>query len=74
MAHDEVRDEIEQDFVETDNLGNHALGVAFAIQALGGAVPATVFVPATAPRAKVDKLRTFPITVVEGGANLCFLR
>jgi len=49
--------------------GNHALGVAFAIQALGGDVPTTVFVPATAPRAKVDKLRTFPITVVEGGAT-----
>jgi threonine dehydratase len=49
--------------------GNHALGVAFAIQALGGDVPATVFVPSTAPRAKVDKLRTFPITVVEGGAT-----
>jgi len=42
--------------------GNHALGVAFAIQALGGEVPATVFVPATAPRAKGDKLRTFPVT------------
>ena len=49
--------------------GNHALGVAFAIQALGGGIPATVFVPATAPRAKVDKLRTFPVTVVEGGAT-----
>jgi threonine dehydratase len=49
--------------------GNHALGVAFAIQALGGGIPATVFVPATAPRAKVDKLRTFPVTVVEGGVT-----
>lgn len=49
--------------------GNHALGVAFAIQALGGRVPATVFVPSTAPRAKMDKLRTFPVTVVEGGAT-----
>jgi threonine dehydratase len=49
--------------------GNHALGVAFATQALGGRVPATVFVPSTAPRAKVDKLRTFPVTVVEGGAT-----
>jgi threonine dehydratase len=47
--------------------GNHALGVAFAIQALGGDVQATVFVPTSAPRAKVDKLRTFPITVVETG-------
>ncbi len=49
--------------------GNHALGVAFAAQALGGEVPATLFVPATAPRAKVDKLRAFPVTVVEGGAT-----
>jgi threonine dehydratase len=49
--------------------GNHALGVAFAVQALGGMVPATVFVPFTAPRAKVDKLRTFPVTIVEGGAT-----
>jgi threonine dehydratase len=49
--------------------GNHALGVAFALEALGGGVPATVFVPATAPRAKVDKLRTFPVTVVEAGAT-----
>jgi threonine dehydratase len=49
--------------------GNHALGVAFAIQTLGGGIPATVFVPTTAPRAKVDKLRTFPVTVVEGGAT-----
>ncbi|HET6897274.1 MAG TPA: pyridoxal-phosphate dependent enzyme, partial [Vicinamibacteria bacterium] len=49
--------------------GNHALGVAFAIQALGADIPATVFVPASAPRAKVDKLRTFPVTVVEGGAT-----
>jgi threonine dehydratase len=49
--------------------GNHALGVAFAAQALGGSVATTVFVPATAPRAKVDKLRRFPITVHEEGAT-----
>jgi threonine dehydratase len=46
--------------------GNHALGVAYAAAALGG-IEATVYVPETAPRAKVDKLRTFPVTVVEGG-------
>jgi threonine dehydratase len=46
--------------------GNHALGVAFAAQAVGG-VRATVFVPETAPRAKVDKLRTFAVEVVVGG-------
>jgi threonine dehydratase len=49
--------------------GNHALGVAFAAQALGGQVAATLFVPATAPRAKVDKLRSFPVEVVQGGAD-----
>lgn len=49
--------------------GNHALGVAFAAQALGGRVRATVFVPQSAPRAKVEKLRTFPIEVKERGAN-----
>jgi threonine dehydratase len=49
--------------------GNHALGVAFAVQALGGRIPATVVVPETAPRAKVDRLRTFPVTVIEHGAS-----
>jgi threonine dehydratase len=49
--------------------GNHALGVAYAIQAMGGDVPGTLFVPETAPRAKVEKLRTFPVTVVEAGAT-----
>ena len=46
--------------------GNHALGVALAAERAGG-VPATVFVPRTAPRSKVDKLRRFPATVVETG-------
>ncbi len=49
--------------------GNHALGVAYAAQALGGRVQATLVVPESAPRAKVEKLRTFPVTVVESGAN-----
>jgi threonine dehydratase len=47
--------------------GNHALGVAYAAAALGGDTKVTLFVPATAPRAKVDKLRTFPVTVREVG-------
>lgn len=46
--------------------GNHALGVAFAAQALGQ-VDATLFVPATAPRAKVEKLRTYDVKVEERG-------
>jgi threonine dehydratase len=49
--------------------GNHALGVAFAVQALGSRTAATLFVPETAPRAKVDKLRGFPVTVHQEGAT-----
>ena len=47
--------------------GNHALGVAFAAAALGGDIKATLFVPETAPRAKVLKLRTFPVDVRQVG-------
>jgi threonine dehydratase len=47
--------------------GNHALGVAFAAATLGGETRATLFVPGTAPRAKVAKLRTFPVEVREVG-------
>ncbi len=49
--------------------GNHALGVAFAAQALGAALRVTVFVPTSAPRAKVDKLRQFPVEVREEGRD-----
>jgi threonine dehydratase len=47
--------------------GNHALGVAFAASRLGGTVSVTLFVPRTAPRAKVEKLRRFPVDVRETG-------
>ncbi len=43
--------------------GNHALGVAFAAEALRATVPVTLFVPASAPQAKIDKLRTYPVTL-----------
>jgi threonine dehydratase len=49
--------------------GNHALGIAFAVEAVGGSVAATLFVPTTAPRAKIEKLRTFPVEVREIGAS-----
>jgi threonine dehydratase len=49
--------------------GNHALGVAFAAQSLGGRVHATLFVPESAPSAKVEKLRTFPVEVRQEGAD-----
>ena len=49
--------------------GNHALGVAYAAQVVGGGVRATLFVPESAPRAKVDKLRAFPVEVRLQGAT-----
>jgi threonine dehydratase len=48
--------------------GNHALGVAFAAACLGD-VKATLFVPTTAPRAKLEKLRRFRVEVRETGAT-----
>ena len=48
--------------------GNHALGVAFAASRLGG-VRATLFVPKSAPRSKLDKLRRFAVDVRETGDN-----
>jgi threonine dehydratase len=48
--------------VVTASAGNHALGVGYAARALGIAA-ATIFVPRTAPRAKLEKLRQFPVTV-----------
>jgi threonine dehydratase len=46
--------------IVTGSAGNHGLGVAFASQVWGG-VQADVFCPATAPLAKLDKLRRFGI-------------
>src|SRR5512144_130439 len=52
--------------IVTASAGNHALGVAYAARVLGIA-PATIFVPRTAPRAKLDKLREFPVEVRPAG-------
>lgn len=49
--------------------GNHALGMAWAAQTLGGDLPVTLYVPTSAPGAKVEKLRTFPVRVVVEGAT-----
>ncbi len=48
--------------VVTASAGNHALGVGYAARVLSIA-PATIFVPRTAPRAKLDKLAEFPVEV-----------
>jgi threonine dehydratase len=47
--------------------GNHALGVAFAASRLRGGLSVTLFVPRTAPRSKVEKLRRFPVDLRETG-------
>lgn len=54
--------------VVTASAGNHGLGVAFAAQVLGG-IAVTVFVPTSAPLAKVSKLRRFPITLRQTGVT-----
>ena len=46
--------------------GNHGAAVAYAAQKLGMA--ATIFVPAATPGAKLDRIRGYGATVVQGGA------
>lgn len=46
--------------------GNHALGVAYAAEKLGG-FSADIFVPGTAPKAKIDKLAYYPVTIHKAG-------
>jgi threonine dehydratase len=55
--------------VAAASAGNHALGVAHAVQALGGGIPATVFIPESAPAAKREKLAAYPVVVRVGGAT-----
>jgi len=52
--------------IVTASAGNHALGVGHAARAMNIS-PATIFVPRTAPRAKIDKLRQFPVEVRQVG-------
>src|SRR5690349_13171008 len=50
----------------TASAGNHALAVGYAAKQLGLS-GITVFVPHTAPQAKVEKLLRFPVTVRQVG-------
>ncbi len=43
--------------------------VSISAAKLGGGMRVTVFVPTTAPRSKVEKLRSFPVEVREAGAT-----
>lgn len=52
----------------TASAGNHGLGVAFASQILG--LPSTtIFVPETAPAAKVSRLQTYQCQVIRAGSD-----
>jgi threonine dehydratase len=53
--------------VLTVSAGNHGLGVAYCAEALR--VEATIVVPESASRAKVEALSRYAVTLVERGAN-----
>jgi threonine dehydratase len=54
--------------ITTASAGNHGLGVAYASQVLG--LPsATIFVPESAPAAKVQRLQSFDCQVRRAGAD-----
>jgi threonine dehydratase len=53
--------------VVTASAGNHGRGVAFAAERLG--IPATIFVPRTAPRVKVDGIRACHAMIDEESAH-----
>lgn len=52
--------------IVTASAGNHGLGVAYAAQSLG-LQQATIFVPRTAPAAKITKLRRFGVDLHQVG-------
>jgi len=54
--------------VVTASAGNHGLGVAYAGQVLG-VEAITIFVPTSAPRAKVERLESFRCEVRRAGAD-----
>ncbi len=53
--------------VLTVSAGNHGLAVAHCCEALG--LHATIVVPESASRAKVEAIRRFPVTLIERGAD-----
>jgi threonine dehydratase len=53
--------------VLTVSAGNHGLAVAHSCQALG--LQATVIVPESASRAKVNAIRRYPVSLIEKGAS-----
>jgi threonine dehydratase len=66
-AVDAAHREDPQGAVITSSAGNHGLGIAHAASILG--VPATVVVPANASLAKVKKLRSYDIELIQFGSS-----
>ncbi|HWO02763.1 MAG TPA: threonine/serine dehydratase [Blastocatellia bacterium] len=55
------------DGVLTISAGNHGLAVAHCAETLG--IDATIVVPESASRAKVEAIRSYPVTLIERGAS-----
>jgi len=53
--------------VLTVSAGNHGLAVAHCAEALG--LDATILVPRSASRAKVEAIRSYPVTLIERGSS-----
>jgi threonine dehydratase len=51
----------------TASAGNHGLGVAWSARRTGRTERVTIFVPESAPRTKIAKLRTFPVDLRVAG-------
>ncbi|HET9301128.1 MAG TPA: threonine/serine dehydratase, partial [Candidatus Polarisedimenticolaceae bacterium] len=64
-----IREDERAHGVVAASAGNHALGLAWAAQVLGGGIQVTLFLPENAPKAKVEKLRTFPVRLRQVGAT-----
>ncbi len=54
--------------VVTASAGNHGLGLAYAAETLGFA-GMTIFIPQTAPKAKVEKLQRYTVTLHQTGQS-----
>lgn len=62
-----LNDEQRSRGVLTVSAGNHGLAVAHCAEALG--INATIVVPESASRAKVEAIRRYPVTLIERGAS-----
>lgn len=67
FAVSQLTDEERQRGIVACSSGNHAQGVAYAAQAFG--VPATIFIPESAPQEKIEATKSYGVDVVVQGAS-----